>query len=638
MSDTDLSSGSPPIPPTSTAPTHSVAMLTLGAIGVVFGDIGTSPLYAFREAVMASGASPGLVPHKAVIGVASLILWGLVVIVSVKYVTILLRADNDGEGGILSLLALAQRGAKRPETAIILLGILGAALFYGDALITPAISVLSAVEGLQLIRPGLEPFILPLACAVIAGLFAIQRKGTDAVARFFGPVMALWFIVLAAGGLWQILRTPAILAAFNPLPAGVFLLDHPAVALAILGAVFLAVTGAEALYADMGHFGRRPIRLGWFVVAFPSLVLNYLGQGALLLLHPEMLGNPFYLMFPGWALTPLVILATLATVIASQAVITGAFSLTQQAVQLKLLPRMNIRYTSEANAGQIYLPTVNMLLAIGVIALVLLFGSSSALASAYGISVTGTMVITAILAMIVAHRHWGWSIAASVALMAPFLCLDLTFLTANLTKIAQGGFLPLLVAATMMVLMWSWRRGSARVQERDREAAVMLDALLPKLEGGSVGLISGTAVFLTATPQVSPIALLHSLKHFKVLHEQNLILTIKTADVPHIADADRLSIAPIAPRFLKVTLTYGYAEAPDAPKALLLLRRQGVRFDVMATSFILSRRRLRLAVKGAMPRWQARIFIYLSRNSTSASDYFRIPAGRVVEIGTQMNI
>ncbi|WP_081880361.1 potassium transporter Kup [Paenirhodobacter enshiensis] len=612
--------------------------LTLGAVGVVYGDIGTSPLYALREAVAAAGASSGRVPAETVLGVLSLILWTLVVIVSVKYVTILLRADNDGEGGTLSLLALAQRAVGRPSAAVLILGILGAALFYGDALITPAISVLSAIEGLVLVMPGSERFVVPAAIGIIAGLFAIQRQGTDAVARFFGPVMLVWFAVLALAGVWRILDAPAVLAALNPWYAAAFMVGHPAVALVVLGAVFLAVTGAEALYADMGHFGRRPIRLGWFAVAFPALVLNYMGQGALLLVHPETLSNPFYLMFPDWALSPLVILATLATIIASQAVITGTFSLTQQAVQLQLLPRMNIRHTSEAHPGQIYLPSVNALLLIGVLSLVIMFGSSSALAAAYGISVTGTMVITAVLTMVVAHRHWGWSVPASVALMIPFLLIDLVFLGANLVKIADGGFVPIGIAAAMLVVMWSWRRGTGLMLARDSESALPLATLLGQINEKSVASVPGTAVFLTADPAMAPVALLHSLKHFKALHEQNMILTVRTANVPHVPEAARVSIAEIAPRFRQILLSYGYAEDPDVPQALMLCRRKGLKFDIMATSFILSRRRLRLSSRSLMPRWQARVFIYLSRNSASASDYFRIPAGRVVELGTQMNV
>ncbi|HEY0213034.1 MAG TPA: potassium transporter Kup [Paenirhodobacter sp.] len=615
-----------------------LAALTLGALGVVYGDIGTSPLYAFREAMIASGARSGQVPGEYVLGVVSLIIWTLIVIVTGKYVLILLRADNDGEGGTLSLLALAQRSMGVARTPVLVLGILGAALFYGDALITPAVSVLSAVEGITLIAPGSDAYVEPVAVGIIIGLFAIQKHGTETVARFFGPIMLVWFSALAVGGLWRMQEAPQVLAALNPAHAVTFLLHHRGVALAVLGAAFLAVTGAEALYADMGHFGRRPIRIGWFYATFPALTLNYLGQGALLLSRPETLENPFYLLFPAWALTPIVILATLATIIASQAVVTGAFSLTQQAVQLRLLPRMKIRHTSEQQQGQIYIPWINGALLIGVLALVVMFDTSSALAAAYGISVTGTMVVTALLAMLVAHKHWGWSMGAAIALMAPFLMLDLVFLGANLIKIAEGGYVPLGIAAAMLVVMFSWRRGSGLLAEKERESQVSMDLLLGQIHAKSIATVPGTAVFLTATPEMAPESLLHSLKHFKALHEKNMLLTILTADVPRVSDDKRVVLEEISPRFGRITLSYGYTEDPDVPQALLLCRKKGLKFDIMATSFILSRRSLRPSVRSRMPMWQARIFIYLSRNAASASDYFRIPVGRVVEIGTQMNV
>lgn len=612
--------------------------LTLGALGVVYGDIGTSPLYAFREAMVASGATAAHVPEANVLGVLSLIVWTLVVIVSVKYVMILLRADNEGEGGTLSLVALAQRAMGRPHLGVLVLGICGAALFYGDALITPAVSVLSAVEGMKLIAPHAAPLVEPVAIGIIIGLFAIQRHGTATVARFFGPVMLVWFLALAVGGIWRVLETPRVLLALSPLNALEFLTGHGGVAFAVLGATVLAVTGAEALYADMGHFGRAPIRIGWFWLTFPALVLNYMGQGALLLADPAALRNPFYLSFPVWALTPLVLLATLATIIASQAVITGAFSLTRQAVQLRLLPRMRILHTSDEHQGQIYIPVANMAVCLGVLALVLAFGSSAALASAYGIAVTGTMVVTTILAAIVVHRHWGWSRPGAIALMAPFLLVDLLFFGANLMKIRDGGFVPMAIAAALLVVMLTWRRGSNLLLARDSETEVPLDTLIGQLQDGRVATVPGTAVFLTATPDMAPSALLHSLKHFRALHEQNLILTIRTADVPRLDEADRVTMPPSDDRFRRITLSYGYAEEPDVPQALMLLRRKGLKFDIMSTSFILSRRSLRLSVRSELPYWQARLFIYLARNATAASDYFRIPAGRVVELGVQISI
>lgn len=619
-------------------PQSSLPALSLAALGVVYGDIGTSPLYAFREAMHAAGVAHGGVERADVLGVLSLITWALLLIVTVKYVLILLHADNDGEGGTLSLLALAQRAMGRPSWWILLLGLIGAALFYGDAAITPAISVLSAVEGLKVIAPGLQPFILPIAAAIIIGLFVVQYRGTAAVARLFGPVMLVWFTMLAAGGVYRMMGDLSILAALNPIHAVTFVIGNGTLGLIVLGAVFLAVTGAEALYADMGHFGRKPIQLAWLFVAFPALLLNYFGQGALILSQPETYENPFYLLYPQKLLPFVVLMATIATIIASQAVITGAFSITQQAVQMKLLPRMRIRHTSEEQQGQIYMPAVNSALLIAVLLLVAGFGSSSALASAYGISVTGTMVVTAILAMVVIHKHWGLSLGLSVAIMLPFLLIDLVFLGANLMKVAEGGWLPLCMAAAMVVMMLTWRRGTMMLQKKEAESALALESLLPQLESTSIATVPGTAIILTASPDRMPTALLHSLKHFKALHEQNILLTITTANTPRVSEDDRVEIETLTPRLRRVTLNYGYSEEPDVPKVLMQLRRMGWQFDIMSTSFLLSRRRLRLSTRSNMPGWQARLFIWLSRNSAGPSDYFRIPAGRVVEIGTQVNV
>lgn len=613
--------------------------LSVAAIGVVFGDIGTSPLYAFREAVHAASAGRrGMVQAADVLGILSLIIWALILIVTVKYVLILLRADNEGEGGTLSLLALAQRAAGKPGPVILFLGLAGAALFYGDAAITPAISVLSAVEGVTLIAPGFAPFVPPIALGIIFMLFMVQRRGTSAVAQFFGPAMLVWFAVLSLGGIYRLAADPAILAALNPLHAWGFVTGHGLLGLVVLGAVFLAVTGAEALYADMGHFGRKPIQTAWLVLVFPALVLNYLGQGAVILDNPEAAENPFYLLYPEWALPMVVVLATAATIIASQAVITGAFSLTRQAVQLKLLPRMRVRHTSEQQQGQIYLPAVNGLLLAAVLALVLSFGSSSELAAAYGISVTGTMVVTAVLAMVVLRHHWGLPMWMAVGIMLPFLLMDLVFLGANLAKLLNGGWLPLCIAAMMVLVMATWRRGSIVVRDKEREAELPLETLLRQVGSKSIAIIPGTAVFLTPTPELAPGALLHSLKHFKGLHEKNVILTIATAGVPRVAPADRVTMDDIAPRFRQVVMTFGYAEEPDVPQGLLQCRRLGWKFDIMATSFILSRRSLRRSTRSRMPAWQSQLFLFLSRNAASASDYFRIPAGRVVEIGTQVNV
>ncbi len=623
-------------------PTHQRAgllSLSLAAIGVVYGDIGTSPLYAFREAMHAAGASHGGVQREDVLGVLSLIVWALVLIVTVKYVLILLRADNEGEGGTLSLLALAQRAMGRPDFGVLILGMIGAALFYGDAAITPAISVLSALEGMKLVTDGVEPFIVPMAIVIIFALFLVQNRGTEAVARFFGPITLVWFIVMAAGGIHWMVQAPEVLASLNPVHAVNFLIHNGSLGVIVLGSVFLAVTGAEALYADMGHFGRKPIQVAWLFVAFPALLLTYFGQGALVLTNPAAMENPFYLLFPAWATLPVVLLATMATIIASQAVITGAYSLTQQAVQLRMLPRMKIRHTSDEHQGQIYMPGVNRWLMIAVLVLVIIFGSSSKLASAYGISVTGTMVVTALLAMVVAHKHWKMPMWLAVGMMLPFLVLDLTFLGANLVKIEEGGWVPLCLAGAVFITMASWMRGTAIVTAKDREAELPLGTLLGQIaKSGSIATVPGTAVFLTSNPDLAPAAMLHSLKHFKALHEQNVILTIKTADVPRIRDADRVRIEDINDRFRRVELTYGYAEEPDVPRALLLGRKQGWKFDIMATSFMLSRRRIRISTRSRMPGWQGNLYITLARNSAGASDYFRIPAGRVVEIGAQTNI
>jgi KUP system potassium uptake protein len=612
--------------------------LTLGSIGVVYGDIGTSPLYAFREAMVAAGASHGGVQRDDVLGVLSLIIWALVIIVTLKYVLILLRADNQGEGGTLTLLALAQRALGRSAPAAMALGMIGAALFYGDALITPAISVLSAVEGLKLVTPLFEPYVLVITIGIIIGLFMVQSRGTAAVAGWFGPITLVWFMVMALGGLVHLGKDLSVLQSVNPVHAVRFVGNNGMLGLIALGAVFLAVTGAEALYADLGHFGRRPIQFAWMFAAFPSLLINYLGQGALLLSDPKAIQNPFFLLYPSWALLPVVILATLATIIASQAVITGAYSLTKQAIQLKLLPRMRIQHTSEAQEGQIYMPGVNALLLVDVIALVLAFGTSSRLANAYGIAVTGTMAVTAMLAIVVVQKHWNWPLPAALALIVPFLVIDLIFLGANLMKVLEGGYVPLIIAALVITVMWTWVRGTAVLARKDLQSEIPLVDVLRSLERRMPPAIPGTAVYLTANPQLAPVALMHSLKHFKSLHEQNVILTIVTADIPRVPDGERVTMADISPGFRQVTMTFGYMEEPNVPYGLALCRKLGWKFDIMSTSFLVSRRSLKLAAHSVMPVWQSRLFIFLARNGATASDYFHIPAGRVVEIGTQVNV
>ena len=620
---------------------HSTAgfkALLLGSVGVVYGDIGTSPLYALREAVIAASGPSGIVNPQAVLGVLSLILWALIVVVTLKYVLILLRADNHGEGGTLALMALAQRAVKYGASTIVLLGIISGALFYGDAVITPALSVLSAIEGIKLVTAAFDPYVVPLTVVILLALFAVQSRGTARVAAFFGPVMCVWFAVLAIAAIAPIMRHPEVLFALNPLHAVGFMLSHGVIGFVTLGAVFLAVTGAEALYADLGHFGKRPIQTAWLFIVLPSLALNYLGQGALVIGDPKAVENPFFLMFPDWALLPMVCLATAATVIASQAVITGAYSLTRQAIQLGLLPRFEIRHTSEAHSGQIYIPRINMLLLVSVMLLVLMFRSSSALASAYGISVTGTMVVTAMMGFVVIWRVWKWSPFAAAALIAPFLFLDLTFLAANLLKVLEGGWVPLALGSVVMLLMYTWRRGSRLLFEKSRKLEFPLVDLVAMLEKRPPQRVSGTAVFLTSDPASAPTALLHSLKHYKVLHEKNVILTIETAPTPRIDPSERVRMEQVSATFSKVTLRFGFMESPNVPKTLAIARKLGWHFDIMSTSFFLSRRALKPAAHSGMPRWQDHLFIALSRTANDATDYFQIPTGRVVEVGTQVTV
>ena len=617
--------------------------LALGSIGVVYGDIGTSPLYAFREAIIAASEGPdhAALVRSAVLGVASLILWALFIIVTLKYVVILLRADNNGEGGTLTLMALASRAVGRMSKAagvVALLGIISAALFYGDAVITPALSVLSAVEGVDVVTPALHEYVVPLTVAILLVLFAVQSRGTAKVAALFGPIMLIWFIAIALPGLAWIAKDPGVLWALNPFYGIYFLLNHGIVGLFTLGAVFLAVTGAEALYADLGHFGRGPIQVAWIAVVLPSLAINYLGQGALIFANPKAIENPFFLLYPDWALIPMVVLATVATVIASQAVITGAYSLTSQAIQLGLLPRFEVRHTSAEQAGQIYMPRVNGLLLLGVLLLVALFRSSSALASAYGIAVTGTMVVTCTMAFIVIWRMWRWSPFAAAGLIAPFLVIDLTFLSANMLKVVQGGWVPLLLGVVVMVVMYTWRRGSRLLFAKTRRLETPLDDLVRILEKKPPQRVPGTAVFLTSDPKSAPTALLHSLKHYKVLHEKNVILSVETMHTPRVDTDKRVRIEPVGSTFTRVHLRFGYMEMPNIPKALAIARRLGWQFDIMSTSFFLSRRALRPAPHSGMPRWQDRLFITLARSANDATDYFQIPTDRVVEVGTQVTV
>jgi KUP system potassium uptake protein len=615
--------------------------LVLGSIGVVYGDIGTSPLYALRESIVAAGGTVDGVARDIVLGVLSLMLWALIVIVTLKYVLILLRADNNGEGGTLTLMALASRAVGhmgKIASAVALLGIVSAALFYGDALITPALSVLSAIEGLKVATPAFDPYVVPLTVVILVGLFAMQRRGTAKVGALFGPVTTIWFIAIASIGIWHIASDPAILLAFNPFYGIEFLVHHGVIGLFTLGAVFLTVTGAEALYADLGHFGRRPIQAAWLVLVLPSLVANYLGQGVLVLANPKTIENPFFLAFPSWALIPMVVLATAATVIASQAVITGAYSLTSQAIQLGLLPRLEVRHTSAQLAGQIYMPRVNLLLLIGVLALVVFFRSSSAMASAYGIAVSGTMVVTGIMAFIVFWRLWRWSPVTAAALMMPFLIVDLTFLSANMLKVIEGGWVPLALGGAVMLVMYTWRRGTKILFAKTRRLETPLDDLVRILEKKPPQRVPGTAVFLTSDPKSAPTALLHSLKHYKVLHEKNVILSVETTHTPRVDSDKRVRIEPVGSTFLRVLLRFGYMETPHIPRTLAIARKLGWQFDIMSTSFFLSRRSLRPATHSGMPRWQDRLFISLARSANDATDYFQIPTDRVVEVGTQVTV
>lgn len=638
---------SDPLPPRPvTIPHHGTTALTIGAIGVVFGDIGTSPLYAFREA-LGQAASDGLF-REEIIGVMSLALWALIIIVTLKYVVFLMRADNDGEGGVLALLALAQRGVKQRGGIVLALGALGAALFYGDAVITPSLSVLSAVEGLKTL-PGIgsmitENRIIIISLAILIGLFAFQSRGTAAVSRLFGPVCVVWFLAIGGIGLIHIADGPGIIASFLPWHAVMFVAGHGVLGLFVLGAVFLTVTGAEALTADMGHFGKRPIRLAWALLVFPSLTLNYLGQGAFaikVLEDANRMGRPFanldwfFLMIPDGLRLPMVLLATAATIIASQAVITGAFSLSQQAIQLGLLPRLAIRQTSAGNAGQIYMPSVNWLVLFGVIVLTLGFRTSSAMAAAYGIAVTGTMVITCGLAFVVTRRRWGWSLPVSLAVIVPFLIIDLVFFGANILRVVEGGWVPLTIAAGILVLIWTWVRGKKIVDRIEYDAALPMNDMAAALALRLPQQVSGTAIYLTAQNDMTPHALLHNLKHNRVLHRHNLITTVRILQQPY-AEGDRVRIKRIDDHFSAVELRYGFMEQPDVRNDLIAAGSSIP--DAARASFFIGRNTFSMTAASGMPTWQDVLFIALYRNATDPTDYYNIPPNRVIELGAQYAI
>jgi KUP system potassium uptake protein len=618
------------------APPSFVA-LALGSVGVVYGDIGTSPLYAFREAVIAASDNHA-VTRDIVFGVLSLILWALIITVTLKYVLILLRADNNGEGGTLSLTALATRALGRRTAFVFIVGVIGASMFLGDSVITPAISVLSAVEGLKLASPAFSEYVAPLTVVILIGLFAAQSRGTAKVAALFGPVMVVWFVAIAIAGALHIRDDPHVLAAINPLYGIDFLLHHGEIGMVTLGAVFLVVTGGEALYADLGHFGRKPIQTAWLCLVLPALLINYFGQGAKVLADPAAIESPFYRLVPEPFLLPMIVLATAATVIASQAVITGAYSLVHQAIQLGLLPRLAILHTSASHVGQIYIPRVTVALLVGVLLLVGLFRTSSALASAYGIAVATTMVVDGLLMFVVIWKLWQWPLWKALLLILPFVFVDIVFFSANFLKLFEGAWAPLLFGATMVLLILTWRRGTGILTNKTRRTEVPLDTLFRSLEKKPPHIVPGTAVFLTSDPDFAPTALLHNLKHNKVLHEHDVILTIVTADTPRVPEEERVQITPLSKHFSRVSLKFGYMEQPNVPKALAIARKHGWQFDIMSTSFFLSRRALKPSAQSGMPAWQDHLFIALARSASDATDFFQIPTGRVVEVGTQVTV
>ncbi len=617
----------------------SLGILTLGAIGVVFGDIGTSPLYALKESFHAAHGLP--ISLENVLGILSMIFWSLMLVVSLKYVAVIMRAHNNGEGGIMALLALNMRDPQispRKKMLVVAVGLFGAALFLGDGMITPAISVLSAVEGLKIATPIFEPYIVPIAIGLIIALFLIQRRGTGSMGRFFGPMTLIWFLALGVLGVLSILKNPEVLAMVNPYWAGYFVVQHPLAAFFIMGAVVLTITGGEALYADMGHFGRNPIQLGWFFVALPCLVLNYAGQGALLLRDPAAIESPFFLLVPEYALYPMIALATVATVIASQAVISGVFSIARQAMQLGYLPRMTVRHTSESEMGQIYIPFLNWLLLAAVLALVLLFQSSSNLAAAYGIAVTMTMICDTILVGLVMYGVWKWSMLRVLLVVIPFLILDILFFSATSLKFLAGGWVPILIGVIAFTLMLTWKRGRELLFERLEKDTLPLDLFINSI-GNSAHVVSGTAVFMVSAQKVVPHALLHNLKHNKVLHERNILMTLITQDVPYIDAANRFEIAQLSPYFWRVVVNYGFKERPHVPQALqTVFTTVQQPIDMMNTSFFVSRERIFSTNDGGMARWREKLFIAMSRNTSSATDFFQIPANRVVEMGSQVEI
>jgi len=625
------------IPAASTSHSQHTALLTLGATGVVFGDIGTSPLYAMKEVFV--GHHPLSADKLHIFGALSLMFWSLMLIVTIKYVGIILRADNKGEGGSLSLLALIQRssGTRKWGSGLVLLGVAATALFFGDAIITPAVSVLSAVEGLETVNTELTAYVIPLAIIILVGLFAIQKRGTDAVGRLFGPVMLFYFMVIALLGIRQIAAHPAVLQAVNPVWAVRFFVHDGTLAFLALGSVVLAVTGAEALYADMGHFGRRPITMAWLFLVCPALLLNYFGQAALMLRVASAAENPFYLMAPEGLRLPMVALATIATIIASQAVITGAYSVVRQAIQLGLMPRLSVAHTSERAAGQIYIPSINWALMVLVVLLILGFRESSNLAAAYGIAVTGTMFITALMLAVLEVRVWKWPLWLVAIEIGVFLTVDGLYFASNLTKLFAGGWFPLLVGSIAFVLLTTWAKGRQLMIDRLAQAALPLKVFI-KSAATSAARVPNTAVFLTSTADGVPPALLHNLKHNMVLHERNILLTVAIEDVPHIGEEKRLTISDEGEGFYRIVLHYGFMDEVDVPAALAPLSNCGREFNIMKTSFFLSRQTLLTATRPGMARWREKLFAWMLRNAQTAMEFFKLPANRVVELGSQVEI
>ncbi|MDV2484111.1 potassium transporter Kup [Acinetobacter towneri] len=624
----------------STAKKAALPVITLAALGVVFGDIGTSPLYAFRQTFLMAHLA---ITEASVLGILSLIFWCMMLTISFKYVTIIMRADNNGEGGIMSLLALNLRTTRIAEDKkifLIALGFIGASLFFGDGIITPAISVLSAIEGLSIATPIFNQWLVPLSIGILAGLFIVQRHGTGTMGKFFGPLTLLWFLAIGGAGLLSIIQTPFVLAMVSPHWAFNFVVDQPFVAFLTMGAVILTMTGGEALYADMGHFGRMPIRLAWFLIVLPCLLLNYAGQGALLLRNPAAIENPFYMLVPEWGLYPMIGLATAAAVIASQAVITGVFSMVNQAIQLRYLPRLTVRHTSDVERGQIYLPFINWALFISVLILILLFENSANLASAYGVAVTMTMLCGTILISVLAYGFWRWPMWKVALFAVPFLTLDLIFVASTSLKIVAGGWVPILIGAIMYTILMTWKDGRALVFNRLEKDALPIDLFIHSISlGNETMFVPGDAIFLTGTPNIVPHAMLHNIKHNKVLHERNIMVTVITRDIPFVAQEDRIQVEKLDDRFYRITMYYGFKDQPNIPNALKQAYEQlEFEFDMMQMSFFISRDRIVHTVGDGMSPWREKLFISMQRNTSPVSDFYQIPTNRVVELGSQIEI